>query len=190
MQPAVGTEEPSARRGASSPFVELVTLEGAVVGSLAKLVAHQDPGHLHRAFSVVLLDDRGRVLLQRRAHEKYHFSGRWSNSCCGHPAPASDLLVAARDRTYAELGLDVPLEVVGSFVYRAADQVTGLVEHEHDTVLVGRVPVGAVLAVDPHEVSGTRLVTRDVLAVELAATPDRFTPWLAQVLACALAADA
>ncbi len=171
------------QRGASSAFVELVDEDGLSVGSLDKLLAHRDPGHLHRAFSVVLHDERGRVLLQRRADEKYHFAGRWSNSCCGHPPPGSALQSAARDRTFAELGVDVPLHLVGSFVYRATDEDSGLVEHELDSVLVGQLPADTVPLLDPSEVSATRWVGLAALVVELTADPRAFTPWLPQVLA-------
>jgi isopentenyl-diphosphate delta-isomerase len=175
------------RRGVSSPLVELVTLDGSPSGSLDKLMAHQAPGHLHRAFSVVLLDGRDRVLLQRRALGKYHFAGRWSNSCCGHPAPGAEVATAARDRTFAELGLDVPLRLVGSFVYQASDEVSGLVEYELDEVLLGDLPRGTVPSPDPSEVSATRWVSVVDLETELARDPGAFTPWLPQVLACALA---
>jgi isopentenyl-diphosphate delta-isomerase len=194
MQPVVGTDRLSARRGSSTPVVELVSADGASRGSMDKLRAHQSPGHLHRAFSVLLLDEDGRVLLQRRAAGKYHFAGRWTNSCCGHPAPGIDVVLEAQDRTFAELGLDVSLELVGSFQYQAADETSGLVEHELDTVLVGRLPRGGAPAPDPAEVSATRLVTVRDLEAELAQAPGAFTPWLPQVLACALgrsgAADA
>lgn len=190
MQPAAGTNPLPAPRGSSTPLVELISVDGAPLGSMDKLVAHEAPGHLHRAFSVLLLDGEGRVLLQQRAEAKYHFAGRWTNSCCGHPAPGTEVAQAARDRTFAELGLDLPLELVGSFVYRAADEASGLVEHEHDSVLVGRLPAGAVASPDPAEVAATRLVNLPELLEELRASPESFTPWLPQVLGCALAADA
>jgi isopentenyl-diphosphate delta-isomerase len=93
-----------------------------------KLQAHQGEGHLHRAFSVFLFDG-DRVLLQRRAMTKYHFAGLWTNSCCGHPAPDSDVRGQAVRRTKQELGVDVQLVIRGDFLYRALDPTSGLVEH-------------------------------------------------------------
>ena len=60
---------------------------------------------LHRAFSVFLFDEQGRLLLQRRALGKYHSPGVWSNTCCGHPYPGEPPFVAAARRTVEELGL-------------------------------------------------------------------------------------
>jgi isopentenyl-diphosphate delta-isomerase len=186
MEPVVGPDHLPTRRGGSTAVVELLAPDGSSLGGMDKLRAHQAPGHLHRAFSVLLLDPQGKVLLQQRAPSKYHFAGRWSNSCCGHPAPDVSVVTAAQERTFGELGLEVQLEAVGSFVYHAADEASGLVEHEDDTVLVGRLQARALPAPDPEEVSATRLVSPADLRAELAADPEAFTPWLAQVLTCAL----
>jgi isopentenyl-diphosphate Delta-isomerase len=67
-------------------LVELVTDEGVAAGSATVTAAHAGDGQLHRAFSVLIVDDAGRLLLQRRAAVKTRFAGRWGNACCGHPA--------------------------------------------------------------------------------------------------------
>src|SRR3954454_6113662 len=51
------------RRTARS--VELLDTDGVSLGELDVVQAHTAPGRLHRAFSVVLVDDEGCVLLQR-----------------------------------------------------------------------------------------------------------------------------
>jgi isopentenyl-diphosphate delta-isomerase len=162
------------------PQVELTTTAGASLGSMDKLQAHQGEGHLHRAFSVFLFDG-DRVLLQRRAMTKYHFAGLWTNSCCGHPAPDSDVRGQAVRRTKQELGVDVQLVIRGDFLYRALDPTSGLVEHELDTVLVGDLPATD-LDPDPAEVSATRLTSLTALRQQLSQLPETFTPWLGQAL--------
>jgi isopentenyl-diphosphate delta-isomerase len=42
-------------------------------------------GLLHRAFSVFLFNNDGKLLIQRRASEKITFPGYWANTCCSHP---------------------------------------------------------------------------------------------------------
>ena len=66
--------------------VVLVDADDREVGTEEKMRAHQR-GVLHRAVSVFLFDDHGRLLLQRRAEGKYHSAGKWSNTCCSHPRP-------------------------------------------------------------------------------------------------------
>ncbi len=48
-----------------SQLVALVDAHGAATGSCTVAEAHTAPGRLHRAFSVMLLDDLGRALIRR-----------------------------------------------------------------------------------------------------------------------------
>lgn len=171
-------------------LVELVSENGSVVGSETVTAAHQPPGRLHRAFSVLLLDHDGRFLLQRRAATKTRFAGRWGNACCGHPAPGEDLCSSAGRRLAEELGLrSVALNPVGVHLYRADDTSTGRVEHEYDHVLVGRVGPDASMRPDPAEVSELSWVTVGDLQTGLATETDRYVPWLSGVLSVWLAAE-
>lgn len=104
-------------------LVELVDGTGAAIGRCSVAEAHAPPGRPHRAFSVLVYDPAGRILLQRRAAGKTRFAARWSNTCCGHPAPGQEVAAAAIERLTAELGLTAPLTEVGVFAYRAADQI-------------------------------------------------------------------
>ena len=61
-----------------------------VTGSANKYKTHvfsteQPRGLLHRAFSVFLFDEKGRLLLQQRAKSKITFPLVWTNTCCSHP---------------------------------------------------------------------------------------------------------
>ncbi|GAA1881197.1 isopentenyl-diphosphate Delta-isomerase [Asanoa iriomotensis] len=167
-------------------LVELVDADGVAIGSCTVAEAHAAPGRLHRAFSVVLLDDRGRVLVQQRAAVKTRFAGRWANACCGHPAPGQSVHDAAARRLIEELGVEgVPLHAAGVYPYRAEDPRTGRVEHEYDHVVIGRVPADLPLRLDPAEVADVRLVPAERLRADLAEHPDRYSPWLSGVLAVA-----
>jgi len=56
-----------------------------VVGSSSKIATHHGAGQLHRAFSVLLFNSEGKLLLQRRAGDKVTFPSVWANTCCSHP---------------------------------------------------------------------------------------------------------
>ncbi|HEX6255486.1 MAG TPA: isopentenyl-diphosphate Delta-isomerase [Euzebyales bacterium] len=162
--------------------VVLLDAEAGVVGAMDKLAAHQRAVR-HLAFSVMLRDDDGAILLQRRAEAKYHFAGRWSNACCSHPRPDESVTAAARRRVREELGAACgPLAVSGAFWYRADDPASGLVEHEYDVVLVGAAAALTSYAPDPAEVDDLRFVQPTVVRAALEQRPQQFTPWLAQVL--------
>ena len=150
------------------------------LGVEEKLAAHRDGGRLHRAFSVFVFDSSGRMLLQRRAAGKYHFGGLWTNACCSHPRQGEPLAEGARARLHHELGIDVPLEELFSFVYRAEDPASGLTEHEFDHVLTGR--FDGTPRPNPDEVSDWRWTDVGELLEDVRRHPERYTPWFKLVL--------
>ncbi len=89
-----------------SHLVQLVDDAGAEIGQSTVEDAHRGPdGRLHRAFSILLADPAGRLLLQRRSAAKTRFPLRWANACSGHPAPGVPVPGAAAVRLAEELGV-------------------------------------------------------------------------------------
>ncbi|MBW8820133.1 MULTISPECIES: isopentenyl-diphosphate Delta-isomerase [unclassified Streptomyces] len=176
--PATTTHTPS-NGTANAILLELVDEHGVTIGTAEKLAAHQPPGQLHRAFSVFLFDERGRLLLQQRALGKYHSPGVWSNTCCGHPYPGEAPFAAAARRTYEELGVSPSLLAeAGTVRYNHPDPDSGLVEQEYNHLFVGMVQSPP--APDPEEVGATVFVTPDELAERHAKDP--FSSWFMTVL--------
>jgi isopentenyl-diphosphate delta-isomerase len=164
-------------------LVELVDDTGTPTGTATVEDAHEWPGVLHRAFSVLLFDHAGRTLLQQRAAVKTRFALRWGNACCGHPRPGVGPVTAAAVRLAEELGVTgVALEPIGAFVYRAGDASTGRVEHEYDHVLIGQLAADTALQPDPAEVAEVAWHDLAELRTDLIARPARYAPWLAGVL--------
>lgn len=160
-------------------LLELVDEDGNTIGTAEKLSAHQAPGRLHRAFSVFLFDERGRLLLQQRALGKYHSPGVWSNTCCGHPYPGEAPFAAAARRTFEELGVSpVLLGEAGTVRYNHPDPASGLVEQEYNHLFVGL--VRDPLRPDPEEVGDTVFATPAELAERHEAGP--FSAWFMTVL--------
>jgi len=150
-------------------------VDGALV-SVEKLEAHRR-GLRHMAVSVfVMAGDR--LLIQRRALGKYHTPGLWANTCCTHPHWGEVPLACAERRLREELGLSgLVLHHREQVEYRA-DVGAGLIEHEVVDIFMARVAVPLPLVPDPAEVMDTRWIGLDALAAEIAAAPERFTPWL------------
>ncbi|MFC4149047.1 isopentenyl-diphosphate Delta-isomerase [Micromonospora mangrovi] len=164
-------------------LVELVDDGGRPQGATTVAAAHQPPGRLHRAFSVLLVDPDGRVLLQRRAATKTRFPLRWANACCGHPQPGESLVEAANRRLGEELGAEpVSLTEVGVYVYYAEDPATGRVEFEYDHVLRADVPADLRTLPDPDEVAELRWVDPVELEADLDVDPRTYAPWLGGVV--------
>ena len=150
------------------------------IGFAEKLAAHEGGGQLHRAFSIVLFNAAGEMLLQRRARAKYHFGGLWTNACCGHPRRGEELGGAARRRLREELGVDAELRPVFRFRYTALDPGSGLTEQELDHVFVGR--LDETPRPDPDEIDELRWITGEALKADVAAHPETYTPWFAEML--------
>lgn len=161
--------------------VETVDRSGRATGTIGKLEAHRPPGILHRAFSLFLFDEEGRMLLQRRAAAKYHSPLLLTNATCSHPHAGEAPADAVRRRAREELGV-APTELaeLGVVIYQVADERTGLYEHEYNHVFAGRVDAAA-LDPDPAEVAETVLVTPRELAALRAEEP--FTSWFNHVWA-------
>jgi len=115
--------------------VILVDENDTPLGAMEKLEAHRK-ALLHRAFSVFIFNGRGEMLLQQRAHKKYHSAGLWTNACCSHPRPGEDTRDAAIRRLKEELGFTTSLEKIFAFTYRSEFE-NGLTEFEFDHVFVG-----------------------------------------------------
>lgn len=157
----------------------LVDEDDEQVGVAGRLECHDGVGLLHRAFTVLVFDGSGNVLLQRRSGEKLLWPGYWETSCSGHPSPGEDLVEAARRRMEAELGFSIELEDLGRFEYNTPYGDSGT-EHEVCHTLAGRY-AGAVTP-DPAEVSEVRWVGVEALKEEIASETDVFAPWLSPAL--------
>ena len=148
--------------------VILVNHRDERVGTSEKVQAHER-GLLHRAFSVFLVDDERRILLQRRSRQKYHSGGLWANSCCGHPRPHEPTVRAAHRRLFEELGTHSALQFGFRARYRASVS-DGLVENEIVYVFFGRYSGHCDL--NPAEVSETQWCAVPDLVSELGSRVD------------------
>ena len=115
--------------------VILVNEKDKVLGYMEKQEAHIK-GLMHRAFSIFIFNDKNELLLQKRAVEKYHSGGLWTNTCCSHPRKNETNIEAAYRRLNEEMGMSCVLNKVFTFTYKAVLD-KGLTEHEFDHVFFG-----------------------------------------------------
>lgn len=159
--------------GTLSPDLLLVTEQDEVIGTAEKMQVHFD-GVLHRAFSVLIFNERGDYLLQQRAVEKYHSGGLWSNACCGHPTQPTGTSEQAEQRLAEEMGFRTELSPSFSFIYHAS-LPNGLTEHEFDHVFTGQ--YDGEIPFNPGEVMAVRWISREALLREIADRPETFSVW-------------
>ena len=99
--------------------VILVNEHDEVIGQMEKMEVHRK-GLLHRAFSIFIFDETGKMLLQQRAAVKYHGALLWTNTCCSHPFPGEEVKQAAYRRLKEEMGFEAPLRHLFSLMVRTA----------------------------------------------------------------------
>lgn len=160
-------------------YVILVDDDDRQIGTAEKLAAHRD-GALHRAFSIVIWDRAGHMLLQQRATNKYHSANLWTNTCCGHPRPNEDVADAAARRLFEEMGFHCRLTPLGTIRYHAAFD-NGLTEHEIVHVFRGLYDGGVVP--DPDEASDFAWRTLDEVRRDVEAEPDSYSVWFRKYVA-------
>lgn len=158
--------------------VVLVDKNDNPIGLMEKLEAHEK-GLLHRAFSVLLFNDQQELLLQRRALDKYHCGGLWTNTCCSHPRPEEDVEDAAKRRLKEEMGIACDLQKSFEFIYKAEFD-NGLTEHEYDHVFVGKFSGDPVI--NTNEVADWKYLALDAIRKDMSHHPYHYTPWFRIIL--------
>ena len=153
--------------------VILVDKNDNEVGTMEKQEAHVK-GLLHRAFSVFIFNDKNELLLQRRAVNKYHSGGLWTNTCCSHPRQNEKTKDAAKRRLLEEMGMRSTLKKQFDFIYKAKLD-NNLYEHEFDHVFFGftnDLPI-----INPEEVEEYTYKTLEDIGNEMKTIPEKYTEW-------------
>ncbi len=153
--------------------VILVNANDEPIGLMNKLEAHEK-AVLHRAFSVFVLNDKNEVMLQQRAHHKYHSPLLWTNTCCSHQRAGETNIQAGKRRLEEEMGFVTELKELFHFIYKAPFD-NGLTEHELDHVMIGY--YNGEPAINPEEVEGWKWMDIEAIRKDMKNHPDRYTVW-------------
>ncbi len=159
-------------------LVILVDENDIPIGQGEKQEVHRN-GQLHRALSIFIYNGRNEMLLQRRAKDKYHSGGLWTNACCTHPAPGEETASAADRRLRQEMGIHCLLFHSFSFIYKVelSNQMT---EHEFDHVFVGKTEM--IPKPDPSEVMEWKYLGQKEITAQIKTNPGDFTEWFKLIL--------
>lgn len=153
--------------------VILVDTNDQPIGLMPKMEAHEK-GVLHRAFSVFILNDKGKLMLQQRAFHKYHSPGLWTNTCCSHQRDGETNIAAGKRRLQEEMGFVTDLREVTSFIYKAPFN-NGLTEHELDHIMIGK--FNDTPNINPEEVADWRWMPVDAVRENIQNQPENYTVW-------------
>ncbi|MBC7640966.1 MAG: isopentenyl-diphosphate Delta-isomerase [Flavobacterium sp.] len=153
--------------------VILVNEQDEQIGLMPKLEAHQK-AVLHRAFSVFILNKNNEIMLQQRAHHKYHSPMLWTNTCCSHQRDGETNLQAGTRRLFEEMGFETELKQLFHFIYKAPFD-NGLTEHELDHVMIGYFDQNPVINTD--EVEDWKWMKIEDVKIDMMQYPELYTIW-------------
>lgn len=147
---------------------DLVDRDDRVIGQVRRGEAHGNPALLHRSVQILIFDDAGRVLLQRRSRTKDLYPGVYCASASGHVHSGDDYAATAARELSEELGVSVPLR----FVER--ELIASPYETEVTALFAGR--CNGPFAFHPSETDGGRFFSLAELAARRARGDLALTP--------------
>ena len=153
--------------------VILVDEKDKQIGIGEKLETHR-LAKLHRAFSILIYNTKGEMMLQLRAKTKYHGGGLWTNACCGHPRPGETVEQAASRRLKEEMGFECKLEKMFDYIYKVPLD-KGM--HEHEFLHVYKGIYDGVPKLNPEEADGWKWISMRDLKEDTKKNPENYTPW-------------
>ncbi len=162
----------------NNPTVILVDEKNNQVGIMEKMEAHKT-GALHRAFSVFIINSKGELLLQKRALNKYHSTGLWTNSCCSHQQPNENEIDSIKQRLLYEMGIECKLEFAFNYRYYKSFK-NGLNENEFDNIYIGYsddIPV-----INKTEVDEFAYLSLSIVQTDINIHSENYTYWFKEIL--------
>ncbi len=158
--------------------IALLDEKDNIIGYEEKLKVHQK-GLLHRAFSILVFNDDGEILLQKRASTKYHSPGLWTNTCCSHLIKSLDFDEYIHSRLLDEMGFDCELKYKCKFHYLAEFE-NGLTENEIDHVYIGH--WNGTPSLNSEEADDYQWESIENIKKGIKENPDEYTYWFKEIM--------
>ena len=161
----------------SEEFVILVDENDNSIGTEEKVKCHLPDGKLHRAFTVLLFDKDGNLVLTKRAKEKMLWPGNWDGTFASHPRESETYVSSGERRMPEELGIEGKLDYLHKFEYHAPYKDVGS-ENEICGTLIGIINKAS----EPKEIEGEideiKWISAKELLSELKINSQIYCPWM------------
>lgn len=146
---------------ADSPeeLVDIVDKNDIVVGQSTKGIVNSDPSLLHREITVLIIDKKGRVLVQQRSKFKKNMPLAWTLSVAGYVPSGMSYEEAAHKELVEELGFDTKIVAYNKDIYYQP------METQIVTSFVGVFPENTSILINKDEVESFRFISKDDLNI-------------------------
>ncbi len=161
----------------SEEFVILVDKDDNPIGTAEKVRCHMPDGLLHRAFTALLFDGSGRLVLGRRAGTKMLWPGYWDGTFASHPRESETYVLSGQRRMPEELGVGTTLEYLHKFEYHVPYLDVGS-ENEICATLIGVIGDTDGLVGAKDEIDQIRAASAEALLSEIESDPSMYCPWM------------
>ncbi len=158
-------------------FIILVDENDNPIGSEEKVKCHLPNGNLHRAFTALLFDKNGRLVLTRRSKEKMLWPNDWDGTFASHPRKSETYVSSGERRMPEELGITGTLDYLHKFEYHVPYKDVGS-ENEICGTLIGIIDESTKLKEIEGEIDEIKWITSKELIIELKKNPQIYCPWM------------
>ena len=163
-------------------YIVLVDENDNQIGSEEKVKCHLPSGILHRAFTALVFDQDGNLLLARRAKDKMLWPGYWDGTVASHPRESETFSSSAQRRMSEELGISCQMDYLAKFEYHVPYKDIGS-ENEICGSLIGTVDSNTTLDPVKTEIDQTRWISAADLMLNLEENSSIYCPWMLIALA-------
>ena len=119
-------------------YVILVDENDNPIGKEEKVKCHLPNGKLHRAFTALIFNNEGKLLLTKRSDKKMLWPGYWDGTVASHPRESETYVSSAERRMPEEIGIDCKMNYVNKFEYHVPYKDIGS-ENEICGTLIGTI---------------------------------------------------
>ena len=161
----------------SDEFVILVDENDNPIGTEEKVKCHLPNGKLHRAFTALLFDKNGRLVLTRRAKGKMLWPEDWDGTFASHPRESETYVSSGERRMPEELGIEGKLDYLHKFEYHVPYKDVGS-ENEVCGTLIGVIDEDTELKEIEGEIDEIKWISAEELISEIKINPKIYCPWM------------
>ena len=161
----------------SDEFVILVDENDNPIGTEEKVKCHLPNGKLHRAFTALLFDKNGRLVLTRRAKGKMLWPEDWDGTFASHPRESETYVSSGERRMPEELGIEGKLDYLHKFEYHVPYKDVGS-ENEICGTLIGVIDENTKLKEIEGEIDEIKWISAEELISEIKTDPKIYCPWM------------
>ena len=158
-------------------FVILVDGNDNPIGKEEKVKCHLPDGKLHRAFTALIFNKDGKLLLTKRSDSKMLWPGDWDGTVASHPREGETYVSSAERRMPEEIGITCKMNYVNKFEYHVPYKNVGS-ENEVCGTLLGVVDDFEESSLIKDEISAIKWISPEELKQELENNVDIYCPWM------------